>query len=157
MSKLNALKIKSITKVGMHSDGSGLHLKVQKSSDGKTLNKSWIFRWGAQGKNSIGLGSFKDVSLSEARDIVSEYRKLVLRGINPKEQRDIEKLKIKQDKANQITFEQAASKYIETQKAAWKNVKHAQQWTNTLVEYAHDSRSSNLIKLHCNFIYSIIV
>ena len=66
MSKLSILKIKSITRVGMHSDGNGLHLKVQLSKDGKRLNKSWIFRWGAQGKNSIGLGSFKDVSLSEA-------------------------------------------------------------------------------------------
>jgi integrase len=138
MSKLSILKIKSITRVGMHSDGNGLHLKVQLSKDGKRLNKSWIFRWGAQGKNSIGLGSFNDVSLGEARDIVSEYRKLVLRGINPKEQRDIEKLKIKQEKANQITFEQAAIKYIETQKAAWKaNGKSSLQWTNTLTEYAY--------------------
>ena len=138
MSKLNALKIKSITKVGMYSDGNGLHLKVQLSKDGTSLNKSWIFRWGAQGKNSIGLGSFKDVSLSEARDIVSEYRKLVLRGINPKEQRDIEKIKIKQDKANQITFEQAANKYIETQKSAWKkDGKSLLQWTNTIATYVN--------------------
>ena len=28
MSKLNALKIKSITKIGMHSDGDGLYLKA---------------------------------------------------------------------------------------------------------------------------------
>ena len=72
MSKLNILKIKSITKIGMHSDGNGLHLKVQLSKDKKSLNKSWIFRWGAQGKNSIGLGSFKDVSLSEASFAIKE-------------------------------------------------------------------------------------
>jgi hypothetical protein len=40
----------------MTSDGGGLHLKTQKSKDGVSLNKSWIFRWGAQGKNSMGLG-----------------------------------------------------------------------------------------------------
>jgi len=61
MSKLNALKIKSITKIGMHSDGDGLYLKVQPSSKSGVINKSWIFRWGAQGKNTMGLGSEKDI------------------------------------------------------------------------------------------------
>ena len=87
MSKLNALKIKSITKVGMHSDGNGLHLKVQKSSDGKSLNKSWIFRWGAQGKNTMGLGSFPEVSLADARAKTLECKKLVASGLNPRDER----------------------------------------------------------------------
>jgi hypothetical protein len=50
MSKLNALKIKSITKIGMHSDGDGLYLKVQPSTKHNSINKSWIFRWGVIAK-----------------------------------------------------------------------------------------------------------
>ena len=77
MSKLNALKIKSLTRVGMHSDGNGLHLKIQLSKKTNTLNKSWIFRWGAQGKNTMGLGSLTDVSLADARAKTLECKKLV--------------------------------------------------------------------------------
>ena len=39
MSKLNALKVKSINKIGMHSDGNGLYLKVQPSLE--TVGSDW--------------------------------------------------------------------------------------------------------------------
>jgi integrase len=136
MSKLNALKIKSITKIGMHSDGGGLHLKVQKSKDGSSLNKSWIYRWGAQGRNSIGLGSLNDFSLAEARERARECRKMVAEGKNPKEERDRDKKALQQAKASSITFKAATKKYIELNKASWSNDKHAQQWENTLEQYA---------------------
>lgn len=136
MSKLNALKIKSITRIGMHSDGGGLHLKVQKSKDGSSLNKSWIYRWGAQGKNSIGLGSFTTISLADARELASECRKMVAKGLNPRDERDKDKKAIQQAKASAITFKAATKKYIEIQKASWSNEKHAQQWANTLEQYA---------------------
>ena len=136
MSKLNALKIKSITKIGMHSDGGGLHLKVQKSKDGNSLNKSWIYRWGAQGRNSIGLGSLNDFSLAEARERARECRKMVAEGKNPKEERDQDKKALQQAKANTITFSAATKKYIEIHKASWTDAKHGQQWANTLRDYA---------------------
>jgi integrase len=136
MSKLNALKIKSITKVGMHSDGGGLHLKVQNSKDGNSLNKSWIYRWGAQGKNSIGLGSLNDFSLAEARERARECRKMVAEGKNPKEERDKDKKALQQAKASTITFSAATKKYIAIHKESWTNEKHAQQWENTLEKYA---------------------
>lgn len=136
MSKLNALKIKSITRIGMHSDGGGLHLKVQKSKDGSSLNKSWIYRWGAQGKNSIGLGSFTTISLADARELASECRKMVAKGLNPRDERDKGKKAIQQAKASAITFKAAAKKYIEIHKPSWTDAKHAQQWANTLRDYA---------------------
>ena len=61
MGKLTAVTVKQLKKTGLHSDGDGLYLKVQSSSDPDQPNKSWIYRWGAGGKNSIGLGSLKDV------------------------------------------------------------------------------------------------
>ena len=71
MSKLNALKIKSISKIGMHSDGGGLYLKVQPAAQNITPNKSWIFRWGAKGVNTMGLGSLRDVKLVKASSSIS--------------------------------------------------------------------------------------
>jgi len=137
MSKLNALKIKSLTKVGMHSDGNGLHLKIQLSKKTNTLNKSWIFRWGAQGKNTMGLGSLTDVSLADARAKTLECKKLVASGLNPRDERDKVKVEQKAAKAHSITFEKAAKEYIKTHRASWKNEKHAQQWENTLDTYAY--------------------
>ena len=83
MSKLNALKIKSINKIGMHSDGGGLYLKVQTAVHNTMPNKSWIFRWGAKGANTMGLGSLRDVSLSEAREFASECHRMVARVLAP--------------------------------------------------------------------------
>ena len=77
MTKLTAAKVKSITAIGMTSDGGGLHLKVQKSKDGSSLNKSWIYRWGAQGRNSIGLGSLNDFSLAELDSQIEVTSELV--------------------------------------------------------------------------------
>lgn len=136
MSKLNALKIKSLTKVGMHSDGNGLHLKLQLSKKTNTLNRSWIFRWGAQGKNTMGLGSFPEVSLADARARTLECKKMVASGLNPRDERDKVKVEEKAAKAQSITFEKAAKEYIKTHRASWKNEKHAQQWENTLDTYA---------------------
>ena len=120
----------------MHSDGGGLHLKVQKSKDGNSLNKSWIYRWGAQGKNTIGLGSLNDFSLAEARERARECRKMVAEGKNPKEERDKDKKALQQAKARTITFSAATKKYIAIHKESWTNEKHAQQWENTLEKYA---------------------
>lgn len=135
MGKLNTLSVKSIKKVGLHSDGGGLYLKVQKSKDPNRPNKSWIFRWGTDGKKSMGLGSLKSVTLSEARELAAKNHRLTKQGIDPKAERD--KLKAsEQATTSVITFEQAYETYIEGQKAGWKNKKHAQQWTNTLKTYA---------------------
>jgi len=136
MSKLSALKIKSISKIGMHSDGGGLYLKVQPAAQNITPNKSWIFRWGAKGANTMGLGSLKDVTLAEARELASECHRMVARGINPRDER--EKIKVAKlvKASSSITFKVAAEQYIETHKASWKNIKHTQQWHKTLETYA---------------------
>jgi integrase len=136
MSKLSTLKIKSLTKVGMHSDGNGLHLKIQLSKQTNTLNKSWIFRWGAQGKNTMGLGAYPIVSLATAREKTLECKRSVANGLNPRDERDKVKIELKAAKAHSVTFEKAAKEYIKTHRESWKNVKHAQQWESTLDTYA---------------------
>jgi integrase len=136
----------------MHADGGGLYLKVQKSKDGDSLNKSWIYRWGAQGKYSIGLGSLNDFSLAEARERLRECRKMVAEGKNPKEEKDRDKKALQQAKANSITFRAAAKKYMELNRASWTNEKNAQQWANTLDTYAYpiigDTACAEITKEH---------
>ena len=123
----------------MHSDGNGLYLKVQPSTKHSTVNKSWIFRWGAQGKNTMGLGSVKDITLAEARELATECSRLVARGLNPKEEREKIHADRKSEKENSITFSEASEKCIEMLKPTWKNKKHGQQWGNTLKSYAFET------------------
>lgn len=137
MGKLTTLSIRSIKKVGLHADGDGLYLKVQTSPDPNQPNKSWIYRWGAGGKNTIGLGPLRDVSLADARDLAAKQRQLVRQGIDPRGERDKAQLAAAAA-ANVMTFEKAAAHYIEMHKQGWKSSKHAQQWENTLTTYAKE-------------------
>lgn len=136
MGKLTALSVKSVKTVGLHSDGHGLYLKVQASRDSTQPNKSWIFRWGAGGKNSIGLGSLRDVTLAEARDLAIQAHRQVQQGIDPRQEREKQRT---ESLASQdaLTFQQAAEMCILSKKAGWKNAKHTQQWENTLSTYAY--------------------
>jgi len=133
MGKLTAIAIKQLKKTGLHSDGDGLYLKVQASSDLAQPNKSWIFRWGAGGKNSIGLGALKDVSLAEARDQAADYRRQFRKGLDPRTEREKSKASAK----DALTFQKAAELFIASKAAGWKNKKHTEQWTNTLTTYAY--------------------
>ncbi len=59
----------------------------------KRGNKSWIYRYQLNGKRrEMGLGSLKDVSLPEARELAAGARKLHKRGVDPKDQRDVERI-----------------------------------------------------------------
>lgn len=132
MGKLTAITIKQLKKTGLHSDGDGLYLKVQVSSDPTQPNKSWIYRWGAGGKNSVGLGALKDVSLAEARDLAAISRRQARQGIDPREERK----KLQAPAKSVMTFKQATEIFIASKTSGWKNEKHAQQWINTLTTYA---------------------
>ena len=76
--RLNSAFVKSAPH-GKHSDGQGLWLI--KRTDG---GAQWVLRISLGGKRrEMGLGSANDVSLKEARELASEYRKLAKQGIDP--------------------------------------------------------------------------
>lgn len=113
---------------GYYADGGGLWLQVSKAG-----TKSWIFRYTRQGKtHDLGLGSYLNVGLKAARDKAQEQREALGRGDDPMAQRWAAKAAA----ASKLTFSQCAEKYIAAHKDGWKNVKHAEQWTNTLETYA---------------------
>jgi integrase len=122
---------------GQHHDGNGLYLIVRASATADPnlpMNRSWKFRWGTDGKNTMGLGRFPDIGLAEARRKVSEFATQIAQGLDPREVRSAERLKASLPKSK--TFREHAEAYIENAKAGWKNAKHQQQWQNTLRDYA---------------------
>lgn len=116
----------------MYADGGGLYLQVSRSG-----TKSWIFRFSMGGRErEMGLGPFHTISLSDARLLAGEARKLKLQGTDPIEARRGERQAKRLDDARAISFKQAATSYIKANRAAWKSDKHAAQWEATLVAYA---------------------
>lgn len=131
MQRLTALRVEKIKTPGYYADGAGLWLQVS-----ATGSKSWIFRFMLNGRaREMGLGSFTTFGLADARMKAAECRQLLHEGIDPiearKTKRDAEKLAA----ANSLTFDECAKAYIASHRAGWKNVKHAEQWENTLRDY----------------------
>jgi integrase len=113
---------------GFHSDGGNLYLRVRDSN-----SRAWVFRYKAAGKvREIGLGPLHTRSLAEARQVAEAMRKAVAAGTDP-----ADVIRVQPEPEEQAkTFEQCALEMIDAKRAGWKNAKHAQQWANTLRDYA---------------------
>lgn len=124
MGKLNPIQVKSLNTPGRYMDGDGLMLEVKPSGA-----KSWVVRLQSGGKRrDYGLGSFKDVGLSEARDLARDYRRQLRQGVDP--------IAARRNSKDVPTFEQAAKAVHDEHKRGWRNGKHGAQWLATLQTYA---------------------
>ncbi len=129
MKKFTSIIIKNLKKPGIYTDYDGLRLRVTKSG-----NKQWIYRYRWYGKTKdMGLGSFPDISLAEARKKRDQNKILILKDIDPILEKNT--IKIDRIKKESMTFKIAASEYIQTHQVQWTNKKHAKQWTSTLEKY----------------------
>lgn len=116
---------------GLYGDGRGLYFQVKGES------RSWVFRFMRGGKSRyMGLGPFPDVSLAEARQAASTARSLLRSGLDPIDARREQAKVASASRTPEITFDEAAEKYIEMHAAAWGNDKHVAQWRSTLKSYA---------------------
>ena len=121
---LSATFVRAKVNAGRYSDGNGLYLIVDPSGA-----KRWVLRTVVMGKRrDIGLGGLSLVSLAEAREEATRLRKIARQHGDPLAERRKEQRVVP-------TFEQAAREVHKTHSASWKNVKHAQQWINTLTDY----------------------
>ncbi|MFN2337344.1 MAG: tyrosine-type recombinase/integrase, partial [Gammaproteobacteria bacterium] len=111
---------------GTYEDGAGLRLVVSERGARK-----WVLRFTIHGKRrEMGLGSYPDVGITEARDKARAYRKMAKEdGIDPIEARRAQPESIP-------TFTTCAARYIRAHRHGWKNAKHARQWVRTLKTYA---------------------
>ena len=125
MGKLNPLQVRNLKEPGRYNDGDGLILEVRPGG-----SKSWIARLQRDGKRrDYGLGSFKDITLNEAREKAREYRKQLRAGTDP--------LEVKRKAREHIpTFRVAAKAVHAEHKPSWRNGKHGAQWLATLESYA---------------------
>ena len=128
--RLTELNVRRAKKPRLYNDGGGLYLQIARNG-----SKSWIFRYGAQGRRYHGLGPLHAVSLSEAREKARECRRLLLQGDDPIAARRQRSVAARLEAAKNMSFAEAAAKYIKAHGAGWRNPKHRQQWTNTITAY----------------------
>ncbi|MEQ1638800.1 MAG: integrase arm-type DNA-binding domain-containing protein [Methylococcales bacterium] len=131
--KLTVKRVEHLKIPGYYSDGDNLYLRVS-----GTLSKSWAFVYKKDGKRTeMGLGSFPDVTLENARDKAEEPRKTLKAGIDPLQDKRQQTRTKRLTKAKLFTFKQCGESYIKSHTPSWKNPKHIQQWTNTLTQYVY--------------------
>ncbi|MCC4261483.1 tyrosine-type recombinase/integrase [Pseudomonas aestusnigri] len=93
-------------------DGDGLQLRVRSNG-----SKLWNFNYYhpvTKKRLNMGLGTYPEVSLSQARKLTIDARQLVIQGIDPKEHRDDNRQQ--QKAASEHTLEKVAEAWFELKK-----------------------------------------
>lgn len=135
--KLTVAKTKTKTP-GRYGDGGGLWLAVGPNS------KSWVFRYMIDGRSrEMGIGSFDDIGLADAREKARQLRALVHRKpedggpLDPLDERQAAEVRAKVSQAKVMTFRQCAEAYIKAHESSWKSAIHARQWPQSLADYVY--------------------
>ncbi len=136
---LSARQVDTETRTGYHADGPHTGLYLQVTSSREQFTRSWIFRYTSPTtlkRRELGLGSTRTRKLADARTLSAELRLKILNGLDPKDERDKERATAITQRATQTTFDEAVSQCLAAKSLEWKNIKHGQQWQNTLATYA---------------------
>ena len=128
--KLTAASVRAASKPGLYGDGHGLYLQVSAFD-----TKAWVFRYMLEGRaRKMGLGPLHTVSLAEARKRAAEARLKAHDGFDPIDDKRASRAQKRLEAAKVLTFKSCAEKYVEANRAGWKNAKHADQWASTFNE-----------------------
>jgi integrase len=106
-------------------DARGLYLEVAPNG-----SKRWFWKYLFDGKEKrLALGSYPGVTLKAARGLQDDARKLHGKGIDPAQQRLLDKLARKVSAENR--FEAVAREYHATKKSGWSDT-YAARWLERL-------------------------
>ena len=134
MALLTDTKARSVRPGGTplaHGGVTGLTLHPSPSHKGQG---KWVLRYVSpvtKKRRNAGLGSYPDTSVAEAAHQARLMREQIARGQDPLEVKATEATKPRMPQ-----LREAAEFLHKELTPGWKNAKHAQQWINTLTEYA---------------------
>ncbi len=132
---LTPLEVSRIKAPGYYPVGTVPGLALQVLDTGA---RTWVLRVMIGGKRrEMGLGGYPAVTLAGAWEAARIARNKIKDGIDPIEEGRAARSALAAARAAALTFEQACAKFIEAKEHEWKNVKHGQQWRNTLETYAY--------------------
>lgn len=150
--ELSALSVAKIKENGRHAVGGvdGLHLRIVNGS------RAWILRvvvgqrFDENGnqqvhRRDIGLGSYPEVSLAEARTKAQEMKAQIRNGIDPIQQKQEKLQALRIQKLHARTFRECAQIVIANKSRELKNQKHIAQWSTTLETYIYPTLGDRVI------------
>lgn len=112
-----------ILPAGKHADGHGLWLVKRDKSAGK-----WVLRLAIEGKRrEMGLGSWPDVSIGEAREQAAKARRQIRDGLDPIVERNRQRRTVRK-----LTVEEAIHATFEARQAQLKGDGKAGRWLSPL-------------------------
>lgn len=147
---LTARQVENEARLGYHADGVNTGLYLQVAQGQGRVTRSWVYRYTSpttRTRRELGLGSTRVRGLSDARRLAADLRVQVLDGLDPKDERDRQRAAAVAARAHRITFDEAVAKCLEAKSLEWRNVKHGQQWLNTLKTYASPTLGSMPVEL----------
>ena len=129
MHKLKYKQLLTLPK-GKYHDGKGLYITISSQGRGK-----WSYRYRINNKSrEMGLGTFPEVSIVDARQKAEDKRRLVFQKTDPIDEKKREEILRNQQNKK---FSHIADTYItHKKKKEWTNPKSEQQWRNTIATYA---------------------
>ncbi|WP_086382284.1 tyrosine-type recombinase/integrase [Caballeronia sordidicola] len=152
--ELGALAVSRLTTPGLHMVGHIPGLALQVTASG---SRSWILRTMVGGKRrEIGLGPYPAVGLKDAHIKAQAKRNDIEAGIDPVLARKEAASRLLASQALEITFEDAAKRFMKAKSSEWSNVKHGEQWKNTLAEYAYPVLGKMMVR-HINREHVLLV
>lgn len=112
LERLTALQVHRLG-IGRHPDGLGLYLHVTPEG------RYWFFRWGGGGSRYLSLGPAHSITLKLARERTRQLRAQLLAGIDPKAEREAQRLAAKLAAVAGASFAEIAGRYFDSHQAAW--------------------------------------
>tara|TARA_R110000851_G_C13098990_1_gene567951 strand:+ start:4171 stop:5415 length:1245 start_codon:yes stop_codon:yes gene_type:complete len=134
----------------------GLHIQITVSEA-----KSWILRTKVGIKRrDFGLGSYPEVGLSSARDKAREYKSKIAEGVDPSQEKAQLKADLIASQASQMTFKEAANKFITMKSQEFRGPRQKIQWEQSLTNHAFpiigDLNITDIKRLHIEMILTPI-
>ncbi len=140
ITELKARNIKPGDKPIAHSAVPGLRLEAGKAKG----HGKWTLRFVSpetSRRRDMGLGAYPETGIAVARDKALAACQEIEAGKDPIEERK-KQASARKANAAAVTFEQAARQAHEELRPGWRNSKHADQWINTLQQYAFPTLGS---------------
>lgn len=104
------------------SDGEGLYILIKPND-----SKLWQMKYRFAGKEkTLSIGKYPLISLSKAREMRIEAKRLLAENIDPSQEKQRNKRQTYKDAEN--TFEHIATRWYERQKEAWKKGHAEKTW-----------------------------
>ena len=139
--ELSALEVKRLNTPGWHAVGgvAGLLLQIRPPAKPTgAMPRSWILRMRIGGKRQpVGLGSYPQVSLAEAREQAKKLSAEAKSGVNLVAKKRTQRSSMIAAASKNKTFKECAEAYMEAHASDYTNEKHRKQWASTLETYAY--------------------